>query len=58
MLLQPDKFYATSFHGVAIHTTPNKLIELCGKYNIKHEEHNYGEDNTNFDFEFQTPECL
>jgi hypothetical protein len=58
MLLQPDKFYATCFHSVAIHTTPNKLIELCEKYNIKHEEHNDGEDKTNFDFEFQTPEGL
>ena len=58
MLLQPNKFYSTSFHGVAIHTTPNDLIKLCIKYNINFIMQNDGEDKTNFDFEFQTPEGL
>ena len=58
MLLQPNKFHSTSYHNDNIHTTPNKLIELCAKYNIKYEENNDGEDKTNFDFEFQTLEGL
>jgi phosphomevalonate kinase len=49
-------YTTTSFHNVTIYTTPNKLIELCGLYDIEYHECNTGEDKCNFDFEFYIPE--
>jgi len=53
-LLRVEKFKSTSFHGVSISTTVQKLIDLANKFEIPFESHNDGEDKTNFDFEFVT----
>ena len=58
MLLQPSTFKTSSFHNVTIETKPKYLIELCTKYNIPFVMQNDGEDKTNFDFEFETPDGL
>lgn len=58
MLLQPSKFRPSSFHNVTIETKPKLLIELCTKYNIPFHMVNDGEDKSNFDFEFETPDGL
>jgi len=55
MLLQPNTFKSTSFHNVTIRTKPEYLIKLCTKYNINFIMQNDGEDKTNFDFDFETP---
>lgn len=55
MLLQPNNFKPSSFHNVTIKTRPEYLIRLCTKYNINFIMQNDGEDKTNFDFEFETP---
>ena len=56
MLLEPKTFKPSSFHGVTIRTKPEYLISLCTKYNINFMMQNDGEDKTNFDFEFETPD--
>jgi hypothetical protein len=58
MLLQPSTFKPSSFHDITIETKPKHLIELCTKYNINFFMHNDGEDKSNFDFEFETPDGL
>ena len=44
---------SSSFHGTRITTTPQSLIDLADKYNIPYGSQNYGNDKTNFDFDFQ-----
>jgi hypothetical protein len=58
MLLEPKTFKPSSFHDITIKTKPERLIRLCAKYNINFMMQNDGEDKTNFDFEFETPEGL
>ena len=59
-------FKASSYHGVAIHTSPRKLLQLAddliqrgkaGDTEIAlYYDGNTGEDKTNFDFQFNTSE--
>lgn len=57
-LKQPTSvnYTSTSFHGVAIQTSPSALIELCEVLDIEYHENNTGEDKCNFDFDFYVPE--
>ena len=54
MLKQPRVFRSSSFHGTTINLRPSELIEFCEANNIDYEDHNYGDDKTNFDFDFET----
>jgi len=44
----------TSFHSVAIKTTPSNLINLAKKFNAEFCDQNDGTDKVNYDFEFET----
>jgi len=50
-----DNFVLTSFHGVTIHTSYNKLVEAIGKPQC---EDNSGEDKVNFDWDCETEDGI
>lgn len=54
LLREPVSSAGTHFQGITIYCTPYELIKVCEKNCIDYMEHNYGDDKTNFDFEFET----
>ena len=53
-LQKAKEFRSSSFHGVTISTTPNKLMKLANKLSIRFHDINDGQDKVNYDFDFST----